>query len=405
MLFWPPWSLLHTSLVLTAQKVAFAITGARNLKVPLRSHTVPLEMHEKAAPLPVIELQPETKRRWNWRRFTVERPTRISSPRRPSTSPAPISKKAPSGPRIVASPWSDTFEPTHPLSTIITSDPRDLQLAPIISHGSVVSADDDFLPNPKPSRGKSVNKLARTLGVEAENVARNSLGPGQASSSRHELARSRRQSLSLTTTFNTVPAFLRQTPRTLPKRSQSRISLSTLNTDDIHRFSLGDDLSDNWGEFRTGSRSSLYSSYSPISPIVFNPPSPATTKPPQRLPSADNVKLEDVTFASNPHLDATLSRSRSMSFALLRPKIGRLAHLASAHALEAETRPVSVTTPLLPVKAGWLESTPAESQKEESRARSFVVSHPEYVDEYRNWSGQWNQDNVQDVIKMLRTLK
>ncbi|KAG6864906.1 hypothetical protein C0991_006435 [Blastosporella zonata] len=370
--------------------------------VPLRAHTLPRVLREKAGP--VVEIKPDTKQRWNWRLLTKERPTRSSPSLRPSTSSALISNKGASAPSVAASPWGSSFEPTPSLSTILPSDPQHLTLP---SRGSIVRLDDDdLLPNPKPSPRNSTNKLARTLGAlppQSDYDDINKPLPNLGSSSRQDIAGSRRMSLSLTTTFTAVPALLRQASRTGPKQSRSKTTLSTLTTDDV--FGLADDLSDNWGEPRTGSRASIYSSYSPISPIVFNPPTPTTTKPPRRLPSADNMKLEDVTFASRPHPGATLNRSRSLSFAPLRPKITRLAHLASAGA-QAETRPQSVmASPSIPLKAGWLESTPAVLEEEASKARSFVVTHPEYVDEYRNWSGQWNQDNVQDVIKMLRNLK
>ncbi|KAG6917265.1 hypothetical protein DXG01_003212 [Tephrocybe rancida] len=372
---------------------------------------MPLVLHEKPSHVPVIDSKLAHKRGWSWRLLRGEKSTRSSPSLRPSSSPGPILKKGRSALNVVA-PWDDPFEPVPPLPT--TSFPpntQDLHFVPIISNGSLMS--DDFPTNPKPPRRKSSNKLARTLGVlpdgskSAPRKSEKILGAEASGSSRQDVT-SLKKSLSLSTSFATIPAILEPPSLPQPRKSRSRVSLSTLNTDDVHRFGLTDDLSENWGDIQSGSPASIYSSYSPISPITFNPPTPITTKPPRRLPSADNVKLEDVTTPSSPrpYLDATLSRARSMSFGPLRPKMGRLAHLGST--VEPETRrphTASSASSRVPFKAGWLESTPAVLEEEASKARSFVVDHPEYIDEYRNWSGQWNQDNVQDVIKLLRTLK
>ncbi|GLB36867.1 hypothetical protein LshimejAT787_0311540 [Lyophyllum shimeji] len=395
------------------------------MTLALRKHSLPEAVTEKKRPVSIISTQPEVKRRWRWRLRRDSKSSRSPSPfaSRTTTLSAPDPEK----PRTASSPlWDATFEPTPPLSTIFPSMPNeDLQLTPINSRDSAIS--EEFLYREKPSRQQSrrqsINKLARTLGVFA-NDFNNPLDSGTGRSPYitdsttqdviMEVPRTRRMKLSLTTKLNTLPSALRP-----PFRSRASLSISTPDADDVHSWG--------GGETHDGSRGSGYSSsYSPISPITFKPPTPVATVPSRRasalnlLPSStDKLKPDDGTppsSSSSPpqqqqHLDAPLSpslnRSRSLSFAP--PRLGFLKPASSI----TRSRPQTPTPPPaavveepreepLPVKAHWLESPTPE---EEAKAQKFVETHPEYADEYRTWTGQWNQDDMQQVIRMLRNLK
>ncbi|KAG6890521.1 hypothetical protein C0995_007721 [Termitomyces sp. Mi166 len=349
------------------------------LKVSLRVHSLPTSLNEEVGSVTVLDSKPNSRRRWNWNLLKGNKSQRFFPILRRTPPAASQSESA-------TSPLEATFVPTPPLSTIFSADTHD----PLMSDSSDLSDDMDFL---KPSRRKSINKLARTLGV-APHDFEPSNDPHLAVSFGPDSTRSRSMSLPLNTISTGIPPVLQ--PSTRPQLdSRSRISLSTSNIDDLHRLNLADNLSDNRGEIRSGSRTSI-SSHSPISPIIFNPPTPITTQPPPPLPSIGNMKLEEKSLTSSlhSHVHTTLKRSRSMTLAPLKSKLGRL--VAGAHTVES-----TPDIPPLPVKANWLEST----REEVSKARNFVVAHPEYMDEYSNWSGQWNQDNMHDVIKMLRTLK
>ncbi|KAF8060709.1 hypothetical protein FPV67DRAFT_303414 [Lyophyllum atratum] len=396
----------------------------------LRALPLPAEEETKKSPVSIISPKPDGKRRWRWGRRKEEKsPLPIHSTIPPTSDP----EKLQSIGRTASPLWKETFEPTPHLSSIFPSLPADdLQLTPITSASSTFSDDLQYREKPsrKHTRRQSINKLARTLGVfpnDFNSHAETGKSPYNADSIGKSTQNStkehprRRIKLSLTTKLNTLPAVLR--PPSTPTPSRSRISLlSTPNTDDVHRFGLADDLSESWGNSRAAS---VYSSSSPISPITFKPPTPvAVAAVPRRASllglnllsaSADKLKHPDeVTRPSSSsslsppsHLSATLSRSRSLSFAPPAPRIGRLARLASAHSA-ASSRPHTPTPvgeaqePHMPVKANWLEG-PVEAEVE--KAKSFVDEHPEYADEYRTWSGQWNQDDMQHVIRMLRNLK
>ncbi|KAG6830278.1 hypothetical protein H0H92_001544 [Tricholoma furcatifolium] len=377
------------------------------LKVHLRAHTVPATLNEKTNdPVSVSEGKPVPEWRWSWKRFKRDKSRSASSLFRPTTSPAPSSK---------ATPWEYATEPFPPLSTVYSAEAQPSRLSRVMSNESVMSDDLDSVPTPRTSRRKSMFKLARTLGASPQDFESvvNSDGSFDGESvgtSRREYFRSRTQSLMVSTSFSSP--HLSHISRLPTIQSRSKTSLSTNNTDDLHHLNLADDPSSNWGEVWSGSRTSFHSSSSPISPIVFSPPTPITAQPPrQPLVEIQNsdVKLQEVTrtslsMTSSPLQATTLNRSRSMTFTPFRSKKGRLAQLAGADGAGPRPHTGDNASSLLPVKAGWLQG-PSTLQEETSRTRSFVESHPEYADDCRNWSGQWNQDSVHDVIKRLRTLK
>ncbi|KAF5377006.1 hypothetical protein D9615_007323 [Tricholomella constricta] len=403
--------------------------SSRPVMLSLRADALPTDVEEKKVPVLANVPKPDVKRRWKWKRRNGEKSTRSASPLAncPILTTPSGSKRAQSVHSASSPLWDESFEPTPPLSSIYPSYPAEnLHLTPITSTDSANSDNLQYRekPNPKHSRRQSINKLARTLGVFPQDFnspndkgkSPYSEGPIGRVCSRTDdsfkqtpkSSRANRMSLRLTTTLS----LLRPPSRSqLTPRSRSRASLSTLNTDDVHRFGLADDLSDSWGEVRNDSRASIYSSsYSPISPITFKPPTPVAVVPSRRsstlnlnLPSTDRLKhLPDELTHSSPHSKTTLSRSRSLTFAPRR--IDRLVpQLAPSAAGSRPHTPFGdLDEPRLSARANWLES-PVE--EEEAKARSFVVNHPEYVDEYKNWSGQWNQDDMQQVIKMLRSLK
>ncbi|KAG5650222.1 hypothetical protein H0H81_000265 [Sphagnurus paluster] len=369
----------------------------------------------------------DTKRRWRWRRRNTEFIPSASPIAVRTTGSLGIHSKKSQSVRLPSSPLWDP--PTRPQPATLASFPQHAegtQLGLVATAESINSAELQAREKPRRQHfhSQSTDKLTRTLGIpsNATNVADTqtqafdtdtSFKNEDTTKETPKLSRSRRMSLSLSTTLNSLPCLLRS-PAQSPK--QSRVSLSTLNTDDVHQFGLADDLSDSWGAIRDGSGTSLHSTHSPISPITFKPPTPVAAVPPGRpsapnLPAGDKVKPDAVTSSSQ-RTDAALGRSRSLSFVPAR--IGRLVQLASANAAaqSSSAMPQEEASPSaqqdipdeaesgLPVKANWLTS-PGE---EEAKARSFVVRHPEYADEYKSWSGQWNQD-PQHVIKMLRSLK
>ncbi|KAG5641012.1 hypothetical protein DXG03_006380 [Asterophora parasitica] len=395
--------------------------SSSSVKPSLRAESMPANVEVKKRPISLDSPKPDVKWPWKWRRGNSERRTRPASHfcSRSSALPTKVSPV-----HSVTSPassplWDETFAPSPPSSSAYSSFPvDDLHLTPSTSTDSATPANAQYSGKPvrQHSRRQSANKLARTLGALPPQDL-DSLAEGKSLYDNAGMStdvdslteppispRSRRMSLKLTTTLSLLrpPSRTQRAPR-----SRSKISLSTLNTDDVHRFGLPDDLSDNWGDSRHDSRASIYSSYSPISPITFKPPTPVAVAPSRRfstlnLGSTAKVKPDEVTLSS-PHPQTTLNRSRSLSLAP--PRIGRLAQLANAHSA-AESRPHTPTEDVdetrLPVRANWLESP---IQEEEAKARSFMDAHPEYADEYKSWSGQWNQDDMQHVIKMLRSLK
>lgn len=250
---------------------------------------------------------------------------------------------------------------TAPLSEIFPANVHDLQLvpAPVISTGNDILVDTDFPPNL--ARRKSLNKLSRMLGVPVDDFEpRDTLRPD---------TRSRSMTLPHDTITTGVPSDVLPSPR---------LSLPTLSTGDVHS-NLADGLSNNWAEIRPGSHASVYSSHSPISPIIFNPPTPVTTQLPRPLPSADNMKLDGGTLpsSSSPYFYTTLNRSRSIS---------KFDHLVESSDIP---QPI-LDNPRLPIKVTRPESTPGDAYK----ARNFVVTHPECIEEFRSWSRQWNQDSM-----------
>lgn len=273
-----------------------------------------------------------------------------------ATSPVPIQKFL-----NTASPSKTTFVPTPPLSEIFPANVHDLQLTPIIPDETDMLDDMDVPLDPKSSYQKSLNKLSRTLGVPLhEFEPRETLRPD---------TRSRRMTLPCNTTSNGVPSDV------LPSYHKS---LLTLNAGELHS-NLADDFYDDSAEIRPGSRTSVYSTHSPISPLIFGPPTPVTTRLP---PSTDDMELESHPSSPRPHVYTTLNRSRSITFAPLRPNFDRSVASIDSHDM-----------------VNWPEST----HEEVCKARNFVVSHPEYIEEFRTWSRQWNQGTLHpDFTNALR---
>ncbi|KAG6888781.1 hypothetical protein C0992_007511 [Termitomyces sp. T32_za158] len=327
------------------------------LTFPLRTQSLPTALDERVDPFNVVK--PNTKRCWFWDRVGSKHPR--SLPTFLCTSSVPSQKSL-----NTQSPSRIPFVPTPPLSEIFPADLHDLQIAPGISDRSDMLDDMDFPQTPKSARRKSLNKLSRTLGVPLHDFEPRTLRADPSSN---------RISLSHNTTSTGVPSDV------LPS---SHKSLPTLNTVD-HHFNLANDLSDDWTRIRPGSRASAYSPHSPISPIMFSPPTPVTTQLPHPLTSTENMKLEggSLSSSSRPHVRTTLNRSQSMTFASLRSKFERL--MASAGTTQS-----ILGNPPSPIKVQRPDST----REEVGTARNFVAAHPEYIEEFTTWSRQWNQDSL-----------
>ncbi|KAG6835826.1 hypothetical protein H0H93_014299 [Arthromyces matolae] len=411
-----------------------------------KAHTLPLttwlDENSKDEPESLFHGGSRSKRRWNWKVFSGSKSSRDSPPARPRTSINPTRE---------TSSWDATFVPNPPLSTVYPITTEDLRIVPSLTYGGGVPSDEvDQRPSPKSSRRKSVAKLSRTLGVppddfvpsysappqstsfsvdaddqelvttDSRETDESNVQPSPATSRRKSVAklartlgvnpgafvpsdltkssdyikseavRTRRKSLSLIISGPSSP----RPPSHVHHNSLSRISLSS---EDTHHLGLPKNNSDVWGDMRTGSRTSICSTHSAISPIVFSPPTPNSTRPHRPFPWTDNEEEVMPSYLAN--LEPTLDRSHSMPFD---GKARRL--LGYDGSLEPHVRSMSATpsmssSPSLLVN--WLDSNPEEA----SKAQSFVVTHPEYADEYKSWTGQWNQNDMQNVIKALRLLK
>ncbi|RDB27289.1 hypothetical protein Hypma_004372 [Hypsizygus marmoreus] len=366
----------------------------------------------------------------------------------PCNSPSPVSKtfstflqpeSAHIARRHSTLAWTEPLESTTPLSPLFSPIPSDdSHLTPATSIESLKASDRRRSRKPwTHSRRGSVNKLARTLGVCPPDLNM-SFDVGQTPHSPNHSERSfstteetyipakeplslskasKRRSLSLTT-FASLPSLFRsRSPshgdgKHITKRSPSRISLSTVNTDDVHRFDLADDLSDTWGEVRDDSHSC-----SPISPITFHPPSPlprggGVASSTLSHPPSDNMKREPETagfsLSSSLRRPTALTRARSQSYISSSESQSAFSIDSRAHTPFQELQvPETETWPLqakarLPVKANWLDSSSLLSSEQNSKQRQEATgSGPES----RDWIGEWNQDDMQQVIKMLRQLK
>lgn len=353
----------------------------------------------------------ETRLRWRWQKKD-KRSISVQEASSPPRSHSTI-------------PWSEPLGLVAQLPPIEHSlSIQDLRLTPMTTIGSTASDSRTYTPDLPPC-GRSVNKLARTLGIfPADISALTKLPPCDPStppypltpdsSSFHAIKEPpkpkiiRRMSLSLST-IASLPSLFRspsQSPRP-QKPSPSRASLSTLNTDvgDIHHFDLADDLSENWGwgEMRDDS---CASTDSPISPITFQPPTPIAgpankaSSPPWAAQLSGRTSPE-VRRSSRRTSKISLARARSQTY------------VSSQFAQRAEARSRAQTPMLLdtqdyvhglPVRANWLD---AASPAARDGGEDVTVSPADTdVDrEPRTWSGQWNQGDMQQVIKRLRDLR
>ncbi|KAF8880892.1 hypothetical protein CPB84DRAFT_258642 [Gymnopilus junonius] len=262
---------------------------------------------------------------------------------------------------------------------------------------------DDEVLDPKnvDHRQKSLNKLTRTLGDMPPDVfdALNGGRPLQGDypsklpldspvAKRDKSAKvTRRSSLSVASLSS---LFTRPSSRRRDSVA-SEHSMSTI-TDDLPRFRMEDDFSEQWGS-RSDSRAESGFSRSPDSPIMFAPPSPAygpalkSPESPELQTPVEPEQEDDTPYVPSP----TLSRSLSYTPLSRRSAIASHNHSASASLLTARS-----DSPAL--NSNWM--IPPSTDDEEV---VFTLTH--HVPEKPPvWTGEWNGD-LQHVIKSLRTLR
>jgi hypothetical protein len=325
-------------------------------------------------------------------------------------------------------------------------------------------------------RRRSINKISRMLGgcpseitraylestssspMASPSVSQVSFSPGETGAP-NAVKTARRKSLTLPNITTIQSTLFRSNSSSVLKahlpipNSPSHASVSTVNPDDVHMHQLNLDLAEDeepelWGELRDDAHGTMHS---PISPIMFNPPSPLPA-PPKSLPGlstnslspisdslpvspVDSLLLSSLNVAIHgdslsplpPSTTVTTPGSATVVTTPSSPPsrrhsiIGRSRSSSHAHRSSLQIfSPKQASSPLgtaekeleatttLPVKANWLEQVTSslqqgvqdrsESADSHSRSPSVPVQAPE-------WSGQWNQDDMQQVIKRLRNLK
>ncbi|KAF9457362.1 hypothetical protein BDZ94DRAFT_234582 [Collybia nuda] len=353
----------------------------------------------------VPQITPEKKLKWMWKR-------RAFIPKR-SHPPSPTLKEN-DVQETFANPYS-TDVSTPQCHTPVVTESQVLDIVPLAGPSlPTLDDDDDICLTPISTRSSeheqpmghkvqrsrgSINKVARTLGFPEITFATefgevplsagyNSYNPFDSVDlypvrKQGPAKLTRRLSLTLTT-LTTIPNLFRPSPavqRTSPA-SRSQISLSTLDVDDIHQFGLADDLSDTWGKI---SESRTSSSDLPVSPITFH-------IPPEIPPSSSPGKVKpSVQEEVSPPLP-TLTCGRSQSLSSL--QVRHVARTASRPDTPFDER----TNTLVQVARSGSNSTSMTTEPHLTDLKSLRAST-------KTWNGEWNQDDMQHVIKKLRCLK
>ena len=258
-------------------------------------------------------------------------------------------------------------------------------------------------------RKRSFNKLARTLGEDVSATRSPSVPVRTPHPAEQHISRllrdgtvpnimttapggstktSRRASVSLTSLSS---LFVRPV-RHRPSSAMSHHTMSTLTTDDLHQLNIQDDISESWGPGVDDEGESRPSG----SPIFFAPPSPLPAKrrshssPRLRVDSDDDedegddersfISVDDRSVLSN--ADSVSTQRRRFQGSIV---TGR----GALHSTD-------FTPPATP---NWL--IPPAYDREEV---IFSLTAPE-EGEPLPWTGEWNRDDMQDVINCLRNLR
>lgn len=267
---------------------------------------------------------------------------------------------------------------------------NDLCLTPTSTRSSSLSESEQPTRHTSQRSRGSINKVSRTLGFPEITFA-TEFGEVPLSASydsynpfdsldlypvrkQPSVKLSRRLSLTLSN-LTAIPTFFRPSSTTQPTSppSPSRTSLSTLDANDVHQFGLADDLSDSWGKIP---ESLTNSSDLQISPITFH--TPTHVLPPS---SSGDMKLNIPGEVSPPFPTLTSGRSQSHS----------------------SLRRVAGTAPRPHTPFDERTNPPAQAIRSGPHLTPYMDSMPQVASKTAN--GEWNQDDLQDVIKKLRYLK
>ena len=294
-------------------------------------------------------------------------------------------------------------------------------------------------------RKRSFNKLARTLGVEAQDISATHVPsvplrtrttshtqgtteqryssrlirdgtvpyitttPGGDSTSMSRTAR--RASVSLTSLSS---LFVRPV-RHRPTSAMSHHTMSTLTTDDLHQLNMQDDMSESWGSVMDDDGQIRSSG----SPIFFAPPSPLPVKkrskhsPPRVQDDEEDDEDDDddedgedvdgddersfISSADDEAYDQESVLSHADSVSTQRRRL----HPFSGESIVTGRGAIGSTDFTPPATPNWLIPPAYSYDREEA---IFSLTAPE-DGQPLPWTGEWNRDDMQDVINCLRNLR
>ena len=291
-----------------------------------------------------------------------------------------------------------SYDPTPPFSSPLTTD--DLPPTPVSLTGSMSSLHS--LKKPSTCRSGNLEKLARTLGVTLAELGCPSALPVSPNFSSNgfetdhdNLPRSPgRKSLSLPS-FVSIPSFFRSSShnrhKSTPHLKVSRPPLPSQSIEDLHKFTFSNNLSNPHTTTGVGTDS-------PISPITFG----LSQVPLSTRPQSDEMKRK-----RGVPKDQSRGVVSSAASPLTRVKSQRRTHSRSGSISSRESKPrldvLSDEHVQLPEKANWLRAaSPIAYPEQDPDEHGYLIRDS---DPTKTWSGQWNQNDMQYVIRSLRTLK
>ncbi|KAF8871578.1 hypothetical protein BD779DRAFT_457854 [Infundibulicybe gibba] len=254
-----------------------------------------------------------------------------------------------------------------------TSSSDDVGIIPVSTRdriSPIPEPDEYYRAQPPITSRRSLSKLARTLGERVPGrsfVRKKNPYPSHDSSSC--VPRSTSLEAAVLSSIPSHPAARSISPQNFPSISSllscsnhsgdlpspCRQSFSTSNTEDLHWFGLEDRLSDTWGEMQEESRPGTHEG-SPESPIMF-----VSSTPPPRISNAQ----------SNKSVDGLSEAPQSKSWRDSNPP------------------------PDCSVQDG-IETVPASCDGDRGTTRR---------ENKQGWTGEWNRNDMRDVIESLRFLK
>jgi hypothetical protein len=281
-------------------------------------------------------------------------------------------------------------------------------LTPPLSSSSLSSAADELPSTPSSDSGStlsfqsqhtavrgrgSIAKLARTLGVLPAELdyptqfgeLPASAGFAQESFSEDLHTHPRapgRMSLSLSS-FPSLSFFRFSSLDRRNNPSQSHALMPTQSTEELQKFTFTNNSIN-------PHTSTSYDS--PISPITFEPSTPTVMGP---------VQLPSNTMKHKRGIPHDQSRGAVTSIASSLSRARTLSRTDDRSSFEAKARGDIPFEDLLPEKANWLNDPPPVVHQSPSEPKPSKRNY----ESTKTRSGQWNQDDMQYVMKRLRSLK